>query len=180
MDYLRNLFFPRKKNQAPPPLILWDIDGPLNPFRASGLGEDERFLPLAGSWNSGLFDMVDYPRWASQLLSLGAEFIWVSNWAEEANLVAPILGLDAPIPFLILDDFGDKSWKLSSVRSWLASQPKRPVLWFDDELFEDAQEWAASTPEVTLLPADAVTGWTHEQFLTMKTWVIAQGQRGKV
>lgn len=155
-----------------PPLVLWDIDGPLNRFKASGLGADPRFVGVKGDWNSGLFDSVNHPRWGAELLALGAKFVWVSNWADEANLVKDFIGLSEPIPHIPLDDYGDRSWKLSSVKLWVDDYARgAPLIWVDDELHEDAQSWAEERGNTLLIHVDAAEGWTFEQFSAMKRWL---------
>ncbi len=171
--------FTKNSGVAPRPLVLWDIDGPLNPFRAVGLADDERFVPHASSWNSGLFNVVEHPLWAGELLALGVEFLWVSNWAEEANEVGFALGLSEPIAHIPLEAGDGATWKLESVDEWLrVNAPGRPVLWVDDELGPDARAWAAARGNTLLVPVDAAHGWSRDQYESMVQWLTGLPRSG--
>lgn len=163
----KNSFKPNRR-----PLILWDIDGPLNPFRANGLADDERFAPYSSSWNNGLFNVVEHPVWGRELLDRGVDFVWASAWEDEANGAGFALGLEEEIPHITLDAGEGATWKLDSVDEWLSLHaPGRPVIWIDDELGPDAHAWAAERGKTLLITVDAAHGWSRSQFETMIQWL---------
>lgn len=138
------------------PLLLLDIDGPLNPYEAeSGPG-------LAGYRVRRL--VGDPPRWTDRdeggrvwlnpahgpmlraIADAGlAELVWATSWLDLANeLVAPALGLPS-LPVIALpepDEFPrDRIWKRDAVEGYAAG---RALAWFDDD-FETPGDfaWAA-------------------------------------
>lgn len=68
---------------------------------------------------------------------------------HEARLIATVLYLPLDPPVIEFDrDSEDTTWKLPDVRRFVGD---RPVAWIDDDLWEDAFEWAEERSSATLL-----------------------------
>lgn len=133
-------------------LLLLDVDGPLNPYRAwrpagyltyretrSGdwirgrswrRGHTVRFHPGHGALLRGLAD------------DTGLELVWATAWEHAANTrVAPAIGLD-PLPVIEFPDpdvrreHGRLYWRAGGGWKWpgvTAYAAGRPLAWLDDE-----------------------------------------------
>lgn len=128
------------------PILLLDVDGPLNPFAAEtpplGYVEHEwrvsRWRRKAGrrAWLN--------PAHGAALLALAertsADLAWVSSWEDEANAtVGPALGLPA-LPVVGVRAYEQHpDWKYGAVGRFAAG---RPLAWLDDdfELFPSARQ----------------------------------------
>jgi hypothetical protein len=137
-------------------LLLLDVDGPLNPYRATVFGR-AGYVPYSedsGGWRvaRGVRRYRGYRVWlhpghGALLRALadgtGLELVWATAWRRAANeRIAPAIGLD-PLPVI---DFpsGDAhvderdrlhwrpggGWKWPAVTAYAAG---RPLAWLDDE-----------------------------------------------
>jgi len=137
------------------PLMLLDVDGPLNPHRAatpptSGyqsfhLDGDSFTDPEGRPWQGGLRVWLD-PAHGQMLRALAemADLVWATAWEHLANkLVAPVLGL----PELPVIHFPHRNsyplnqiFKRPEVEAFVGD---RPFGWFDDDFQLGDYEWAA-------------------------------------
>ncbi len=156
------------------PLLLLDVDGPLNPYAAPWFrerrpppGYEMRYLTL----RTGHSYWVALNPWhGERLRGLAARYdlAWASTWQQEANrLIAPVLGLpgDLPVvplavPRLPLPVWG---WKTDQVAAWAGS---RPFVWLDDEITTATRDRLAATPVGRHLarPVAADIGLTEADF----------------
>lgn len=120
---------------ADKPLLLLDVDGPLNPFRATKPeGYTAHRLPSAGS----SFQVWLNPDHGRMLLDFaeehGVELVWCTTWERDANTH---IGL----PELPVIEFGFTAtdWKFGAVQRYAGD---RPLAWLDDdfELFDPEQQ----------------------------------------
>lgn len=145
------------------PLLLLDIDGTLCPFDIPE-GAQERFSQRMA--HSTPVWVGPHMIGALERLSELYEIHWCSGWEEAANTVGELHGLP-PLPHVQF--VGTKadlhlSWKLGPVLRYLENHLERPVAWIDDELREDAYEWADQRAAPTLLIAtDPQLGITVEE-----------------
>ena len=105
------------------PLLLMDVDGPMNPFRAPWFAQRTpadgyEFHELTPEGDQ-TYSVALNPRHGVRLLELASiyDLVWASTWGADANrLIAPILGLPTDLPVISLPEPS----VLMSLRSWKA------------------------------------------------------------
>lgn len=122
------------------PLLLIDVDGPLNPWAAKPERRPvgyttHRMKPKGWERGNGLRVWLDHSH-GKQLLALPYDLVWATTWRHEANeWIGPHLGL----PELPVIDFDEPRlptrsdgtfWKTHQVVEYVAG---RPFAWIDDE-----------------------------------------------
>lgn len=135
------------------PLLLLDIDGPLNPFRAAWFkgpvparGYDFHDLtPEDGVTYRVALDQ-EHGQQIRALAAEGFEPVWASTWLEDANrLISPRLGLPTDLPVIPLArpriTRGKRCWKAPQIAEWVG---ERPFAWFDDEINRATRDWLAN------------------------------------
>ncbi|WP_055591186.1 HAD domain-containing protein [Streptacidiphilus griseoplanus] len=178
------------------PLLLLDVDGPLNPYAA----QPERrphgyatFRMRPPSWQASLAASRPYGRpraaeytkplrvWLNpdhgpQLRALPFELVWATTWMHEANaFIAPELALpELPViewPSIDLhrQDPEGLHWKTRQVAAWAAG---RPFAWVDDELTEADRAWIAAHHDQPALlhHVDPRRGLTEADFTALADW----------
>nr|WP_042180751.1 HAD domain-containing protein [Kibdelosporangium sp. MJ126-NF4]CEL14561.1 putative secreted protein [Kibdelosporangium sp. MJ126-NF4] len=117
------------------PLLLLDVDGPLNPFAAKADAKPAGFVEhkfrLSGWSRRKPLRMWLNPGHGSELLAAAgeAELVWATTWEHKANtMVGPAIGL----PVLPVIEFGQTGmeWKFPAVARYAGD---RPVIWLDDD-----------------------------------------------
>ena len=154
------------------PLLLLDVDGPLNPFRATKpKGYTMHRLPTAGS----SFNVWLNHDHGSMLLDFaaehGLELVWCTTWEHDANVC---VGLHIGLPELPVIEFGFTAhdWKFGAVLRYAAG---RPLAWLDDDflLFDTEQqaflEQRGDTPTLLHLVSPGV-GLTADDLDTVGAW----------
>lgn len=126
------------------PLLLLDLDGVLNPTGAS-------VPPGYRRETTDEFSVVVQAAHGDWLRELDAVFevIWATTWNGHAQAVyGPLLGLPSfgVLELVDLPRLGTR--KLGAVREFVG---ERALAWVDDELYDDAQEWAANRGSATVL-----------------------------
>ncbi|MER6126089.1 hypothetical protein ABT173_26395 [Streptomyces sp. NPDC001795] len=168
------------------PLLLLDVDGPLNPFRAAYLrhrGYVTRRLHPA-NWSArqkpgsrrlrrGLRVRL-HPGHGARLLALPYELAWATTWMHEANeMIAPVIGLpELPViewPELFARDPEGLYWKTRTIVEWAAG---RPFVWVDDMITDlDVQHVTDHHDgRALLLPVDARRGLGAREFAELEQW----------
>ncbi|MFC8227976.1 HAD domain-containing protein [Streptomyces sp. NPDC057287] len=164
------------------PLLLIDIDGPLNPYAALSRRRTpqgyERHRMRPTGWDSGPpLPVLLNPDHGDELLTLTDryELVWATTWKNEANeWIAPHLGLP-PLPYIDWPDMhgvtGDGTyWKTHHV---VAYADGRPFAWIDDEVTDLDTAWvAAHHPGRALLrQIDPRVGLVRTDFDALADWV---------
>jgi len=171
----------------PRPLLLLDVDGPLNPYVGKPYRRPEGYLThrvRPASWMDRQTDRLPAHRkplrvWLNPLhgpalLALPYELVWCTTWKDEANEhLAPLLGLPE-LPYVDWSRMhhGDPDglhWKTRQLVEWAAG---RPFAWVDDELEPQDTAWIAAhhpAPALTLC-IDHRFGLRPEDFATLTRW----------
>ena len=145
------------------PLLLLDIDGPLNPWEANPNRRPEgytthRLDPVDQhgekwtSWNRKPIRVWLKPAHGPQLLALASRFdlTWASTWGPEADrLIGPAIGLPelSYVNFWAENKNPEKPervngvyWKTPLLLTYAAG---RPFVWVDDEISDADREYVA-------------------------------------
>ncbi len=191
---------------APPrPLLLVDVDGPLNPYAAAPHRRPPGYRThrlMTPRWEAaerarltayGLPNKAPKPLrvWLNPdhgpaLAALPFALVWATTWEDEANgYVAPVLGLP-DLPFVAWTSPRPPSvdgvfWKTPEIVAWADG---RPFAWVDDEIGEADRDWvAAGHPGPALLRRiDPATGLLPEDFVALASWAasITDGRRAGI
>ncbi|MFC1403465.1 MULTISPECIES: hypothetical protein [Streptacidiphilus] len=164
---------------APRPLLLIDVDGPLNPYAAKPTRRPKGYrthrMRPTGWDDPGLKPLRVWlnPAHGPALTALPYQLVWCTTWQAEANVwIGPQLGL----PVLEHVSFQDVRrpavddgtyFKTHEVVRWAAG---RPFAWVDDEVTDADREYVADVhpgpallltinPRIGLLPADFEQLW---------------------
>ena len=125
------------------PVLLIDVDGVLNPIAASPPPGFKRL-----EQDGFIFSISEQHGLELVALRKVFEIVWASTWEESANRsIGPALSLPE-LPFIDLS--GPRSgmtWKLGPVSRFVGD---RPLVWIDDELYDDAFDWASRREARTL------------------------------
>lgn len=184
------------------PILLWDIDGVIAPFggdhalklgTATTLAEQEQLtheLHIT-EWDH-LYIKKDL-KYKMRRLQEHFDFVWGTGWGGyNANLmVAPLLELP-PLPAVEFDGhipgvvkmthegpvWMDKSsptpdyWKMPWIEKW-AKEHGRPFLFIDDEMTDEAIEWAKlrnETIPTLFVRTDPNIGWIDDHEAQLVEW----------
>jgi hypothetical protein len=135
------------------PLLLLDVDGPLNPYAEKGHKRDHLPLPYKTlRLRPSGWERAEQPLrvWVSErhgpmLCRFAVEhdvrLVWATTWMHDANtMIGPQIGL----PTLPVIDFGKhpgtvEGWKYPAVLDFADG---RPLAWFDDDFRATAYQQA--------------------------------------
>lgn len=133
------------------PLLLLDVDGPLNPWQANPNRRPEGYtthrLRPEGWKNQRKRPLRVWlkPSHGQALLDLPFELVWCTTWKHEANtMIGPVLGLpELPVitfdPDWHLPTRADGTYfKTHDLVRWAAG---RPFAWVDDEISDFDREY---------------------------------------
>ncbi|MFC7262095.1 HAD domain-containing protein [Streptomyces lutosisoli] len=169
------------------PLLLLDVDGPLNPYRARLLRHrgyvTRRMRPAIWSARQktgsrrlrrGLRVRL-HPGHGARLLTLPYELVWATTWMHQANeMIAPVIGLpgDLPViewPELFAKDPDGLYWKTRHV---VASAAGRPFVWVDDMITDRDIRHVAEHHEAAalLLRVSPRKGLREHEFARLEAW----------
>ena len=182
------------------PLLLVDVDGPLNPYAAMpdhqppGY-ETHRLLPASwvaaeqariAAWGRPGQQPVALPMWLNPghgpaLTALPFDLVWATTWEEEANThLAPLLGLPA-LPFVAWasprpQPAGGVFWKTPEIVAWVSG---RPFAWLDDEITDADHDWVAEhhSGAALLRRIDPSLGLLPQDFTALEEWASALDAR---
>lgn len=158
-------------------MLLMDVDGPMNPFRARWFSQ---LVPADGYQFHELkptgdqtYSVALKPEHGQHLLELALlyDLVWATTWGTDANrLISPILGLPSDLPVVDLPPptvlMSRRSWKAERIVEWVG---QRPFVWFDDEINRPTRLWLAgvvATPHLAhRVPAEVgLTGSDFDVF----------------
>ncbi|MGP3749939.1 hypothetical protein [Streptomyces sp. IBSNAI001] len=168
------------------PLLLLDVDGPLNPYAAAPQRRPagystHRMRPTGweNPWDKPLRVWLNHDHGAD-LLALPYELVWATTWKSEANdWIGPHLGLPA-LPFVdwpTVTPLSDSRlhWKTKAL---VAYAEGRPFAWVDDELGPEDREWVQRNHGAPALLhwVDPCVGLLPDDFSALAKWAADQGQ----
>jgi hypothetical protein len=156
------------------PLLMLDVDGPLNPYAA--LEQPPGYRPYAVTgMDVGALRLWLNPAHGERLSRLPYELVWATTWMHQANEVigGRVLGLP-PLPVIQwtsmhhLDPDG-LYWKTRQIAQWAAG---RPFAWVDDEISGADEEWIAGHygGDALLRWIDPRVGLVEEDFAALEEW----------
>jgi hypothetical protein len=169
------------------PLLLLDVDGPLNPYAAPQATDPEGFEVhrlLPESWVARNaprpreevepLRVLLNPAHGPQLLALPYDLVWATTWMDEANdLIGPRVGLPrlpyVPWTNLFGEDPDGLHWKTRELVAWADG---RPFVWVDDELGPQDIEWIEAHHPAPALPLwiDPRAGLREPHFRALREW----------
>ncbi len=161
------------------PLLLLDVDGPLNPFlmnlaTAEAKGYRLHYIQVGGT----VYPVLLNPRHGEALNELAdvVELVWATTWEDDANeLLAPLLGLPTDLRVIHFrtdlprDPRHGGCWKTAEIVEWVGQQS---FAWLDDEVNRFDREWIATrtTADVLLCNVSPGVGVTEEDFAAVRRW----------
>jgi hypothetical protein len=151
-------------------IIIMDIDGVLNPLFSFTLQEDG-YVTITTGWTTWSLNYRLQGKWMKELIDAGHTIVWCSSWEQDANIVAQFFNL----PELDYVKFEARStglkenetWKLKDVISYLKDS-EETVFWLDDEVKEDAFDWARYRGKTHIIKCNPSEGWTLQQYEELK------------
>ncbi|MFF3402476.1 HAD domain-containing protein [Streptomyces sp. NPDC002659] len=165
------------------PLLLIDIDGPLNPYAARAQRRPEGYRThrmRPSGWTDGRPLRVWLnPEHGVELLALADayELVWATTWKGEANeWIGPHLGLPE-LPFIDWPQMHGKAprgtfWKTQYILEYAAG---RPFAWVDDDITDLDREWVDQhhLAAALLLRINEGIGLTRPDFDALADWAAA-------
>lgn len=154
--------------------IITDIDGVYVPFFARS-NPELGFREYEGYGERAFLKPEMQKPWLETFMSK-ATLVWGSKWKEPNKLLA-LLGINANWEKIEISnqDVGLGTWKIKSIRKWVEENlsPEEKLVWIDDELEEDAFEWARVRGNMLSVAPDRVIGLTQEQFEEIDHFISA-------
>ncbi|TWD73357.1 hypothetical protein FB561_7246 [Kribbella amoyensis] len=161
------------------PYLLLDVDGPLNPDRATTPppGYEAHHLREGDK----TWDVLMNPGHGELITALAEVYdpIWATGWEHGANrLLAPRIGLPE-FPVITWPEgaigagSGSLCWKTRHVAQWV----DRPFAWIDDEISDADTAYleAQGVPAHYLHLVDSAIGLTAEDCATVREWAARLG-----
>ncbi|MEZ0095250.1 hypothetical protein [Streptacidiphilus sp. EB129] len=182
------------------PLLLVDVDGPLNPYaakphqRPQGYETHRLMTPRWEAAERARLNAYGLPNKAPKplrvwlnpehgpaLTALPFELVWATTWEDEANgYVAPVLGLPH-LPVIVWPSprpqpEGDVFWKTPAIMDWVSG---RPFAWLDDEITDADVDWVAEHHggAALLRRIDPSRGLLPQDFTALEEWASALDAR---
>ena len=152
------------------PLLVLDVDGPLNPYLADPVPDGYEVHDLLG------YRVLLNPSMGPELTAFadlhGMELAWATTWEHDANrYIGPLIGL----PELPVIEWGlnAKFWKFNGVLEYAGD---RPLAWLDDDFrhFPHEEDWFRRERDwvPTLLhEVDPAVGITDLDLEAIEEWV---------
>jgi hypothetical protein len=173
------------------PLLLVDVDGPLNPYAAhwnrppagyqtfrllppGWVAEERRRLEVLGFQDSLVepLRVCLNPSHGPALAELPYDLVWATAWEQDANqFIAALLGLPE-LPFLAWSTRVNPdgvNWKTHQIVGWVNG---RPFAWIDDEIGDADRAWVSDNHRGPsfLLRIDPGTGLMPDDFVALSDW----------
>ncbi|MGW6390851.1 HAD domain-containing protein [Streptomyces sp. NPDC055103] len=166
------------------PLLLIDVDGPLNPYAAQRERRPEGYTTHRMRPSGWLFEAKPLRVWLNpehggELLALAEayELVWATTWKDEANdWIGPQLGLPE-LPFIDWPRMHGKAprgtfWKTQYILEYAEG---RPFAWVDDDITSYDREYVERNhlAAALLLRVDPRIGLLRPDFDALVEWAAA-------
>lgn len=176
------------------PLLLIDVDGPLNPYgarltrhrgyarhRMRPANWSARQEPGSRALRRGLLVRL-HPGDGRRVLDLPYEPAWATTWMHEANeLIGPAIGLPEPLPVIewprmFEADPDGLYWKTRHLVAWAAG---RPFAWIDDMITDLDSAYVAREhgAPALLLRVDPRRGLRAGDWAALRGWAEERRER---
>lgn len=175
------------------PMLLIDVDGPLNPYGAkptsrpegytthrllppTWLAERQALLALLGMSGRKIKPLRVWlnPDHGPALAALPFTLVWATTWGQEANeYIGPVLGLpDLPVIAWAeerVQPEGGLFWKTPEIVAWAEG---RPFAWIDDQITDVDRDWVRTHHDgpALLHYVDPAIGLVAEDFEALAAW----------
>lgn len=160
------------------PLLLLDVDGPLNPYRAKPSKRPAGYTTHRLAPDGHTYRVWLNPEHGPMLLGFAAEYdmelVWATTWEDAANrLIAPLIGL--PTLPVIGWGYTGVHWKFDAVQVYAQG---RPLAWLDDDFgrFPSERAWfedrRVNTPTL-LHHVDPAIGLRRDDLDAVAAWLTA-------
>jgi hypothetical protein len=177
------------------PVLLVDVDGPLNPYAAKPhqrpvgytthrlltprrQAAEQRRLAEWGLPNKRVKPLRVWlnPGHGAALGALPFDLVWATTWEQEANdFVAPVLGLPS-LPFIAWleprpDPGGGMFWKTPQIVAWAHN---RAFAWIDDAITDADRVWVQAHHDgpALLHRIDPRIGLSPTDFTLLADWAL--------
>ncbi|MFI0987382.1 HAD domain-containing protein [Streptomyces exfoliatus] len=166
------------------PLLLIDVDGPLNPYAAQRERRPQGYTTHRMRPSGWLFEAKPLRVWLNpehggELLALAEayELVWATTWKGEANdWIGPHLGLPE-LPFVDWPQMHGKAprgtfWKTQYILEYAEG---RPFAWVDDDITSYDHEYVEQNhlAAALLLRVDPRIGLIRPDFDALADWAAA-------
>jgi Swiss Army Knife RNA repair-like protein len=165
------------------PLLLVDVDGPLNPYAAQATrrpaGYATHRMRPSGWVDSRPLRVWLNPSHGTDLLTLAHQYdlVWATTWKGEANeWIGPHLGLPE-LPWIDWPQMHGRAprgtfWKTQYILEYAAG---RPFAWIDDDITPFDHEWVEQhhLAAALLLHIDPSLGLLRPDFDALADWAAA-------
>ncbi|MFF7182445.1 HAD domain-containing protein [Streptomyces sp. NPDC008121] len=165
------------------PLLLIDVDGPLNPYAAQRerrpAGYTTHRMSPTGWTGAKPLRVWLNPAHGGELLALAEayELVWATTWKGEANdWIGPHLGLPE-LPFIDWPQMHGRApygtfWKTQYILEYAAG---RPFAWIDDDIASHDRAYVEQNhlAAALLLHVDERIGLTRPDFDALAEWAAA-------
>ncbi|MFK0172634.1 hypothetical protein ACIQU5_27940 [Streptomyces sp. NPDC090306] len=172
------------------PLLLLDVDGPLNPFDVPKDYVPEGYeahLMKPASWIAQFphrpasyvkpLTVRLHPDHGAHLLALPFDLVWATTWEHDADeWIGQRIGLP-PLPVI---EFGDQHVTRSD-GTYVKTHPiveyaaGRPFAWVDDQILDVDREYVAARHDgpALLHYVNPAVGLTEQDFTTLADWAAS-------
>jgi Swiss Army Knife RNA repair-like protein len=151
------------------PRLLIDVDGVINAFGRPKRSRRRMVGPYEIAVPSGTIGRL-------RRMIRPFDPIWATTWEQHAaDYISPLIGgIGADwdhirFPYGTTDPRVTRTWKLAGLLTWaeLDENATRPLVWVDDDLDEDAFDWAAARAlagvPTALVKTDGLNGLTDRE-----------------
>jgi len=147
-------------------LVILDIDGVLNPYYASE-NNPAGFSGVTLKDNYYVYLNLDLQTDYLKRISELSTIVWGSAWEKLSNHLSEPLGMSELewIP-ISRTNVGLGTWKIKSIQKWLDNNEQKfdKIVWLDDELEQDAFDWANESGNMLCIAPDKEIGLTKKDY----------------